>query len=157
MRIFNRQAASVQKPREPVKDPAVTTRSFYQKSKISLGNLSLRHNPHELTSKILKRRFENDSPVQEDKKDENVIFEFDYNKEDYKGKVAEYLGKYVEPEMAMREKKRKKIKRNMTHNGDVCPWMKTYHVSFISHVPMPSSPKQKAALELAKLYPSSKS
>ena len=140
-RIFNRQAASVQKPREPVKDPAATTRSFFTQSKVSLGNLSLRHHPHELTSKILKRRFEDSTPVPEEKKDENVIFEFDYNKEDYKGKVADYLGKYIEPKEAVKAKKGKKNKRQMTQHGDVLPWMKTYHVSFISHVPMPSSPK----------------
>ena len=94
-----------------------------------------------MTSKILKRRFEDNTPVKEEEKDENVLFEFDYNKEDYKGKVAEYIGKYIEPKSVVKEKKGKKNKRQMTQDGDVLPWMKTYHVSFISHVPMPSSPK----------------
>ena len=40
-------------------------------------------------------------------------------------------------------------------DDDICPWMKTYHVSFVPKVPLPSSPKEKAAAEIPKLYPTS--
>ena len=66
---MEKQKKSVPYERHPVKDPSMTTSSFFHENKLTSGHLSLRNHHNKITTNILKRKLSEAGETK--KQDEN--------------------------------------------------------------------------------------
>ena len=153
-----KQAEKIPKLRHPVRDPTMTTRRFFHDTLVEGGKLSIRQHQNEQTSKILKGKIlDYDGTLTPSRKESDHMFHFDYVKEDYLGKVKDFINRYTNDEAKIAEETNSKQRNQFVDSNEIDQKLKTYHCSFIPQVPKPKTARQKHEIAMTSSHGRSKS